>query len=109
MTGSVSWRYMAEPQRSLVCGNLPRVAAAWDYRCAAHQYRMLAAGHCHFVAFQRMLPWDHAAGWLLHREAGGWSARLDGGEYSPTRTDGGLLCAPDQASWRDLRTALFGN
>ena len=107
MTGSVSWRYMAEPQRSLVCRNLPRVAAAWDYRCAAHQYRMMAAGHCHFVAFQRMLPWDHAAGWLLHREAGGWSARLDGGEYSPACTDGGLLCAPDKESWQELRTALF--
>ena len=107
MAGSVSWRYMPEPLRSAVCRNLPRLGAAWDYRCAAHQYRMLAAGHCHFVVYNRLLPWDHAAGWLLHREAGGFSARLDGSAYDPAQTTGGLICAPDEASWQTLRTALF--
>lgn len=107
MAGSVSWRYMAELQRSRVCQNLPRVAAAWDYRCAAHQYRMVASGHCHYVVFQRLLPWDHAAGWLLHREAGGWSARLDGSDYDPASTTGGLICTPDRDSWIALRAALF--
>jgi fructose-1,6-bisphosphatase/inositol monophosphatase family enzyme len=107
MAGAVSWKYMPEPPQSLVCRNLPRLGAAWDYRCAAHQYRMLAAGHCHFSIYHRLLPWDHAAGWLLHREAGGWSARLDGTPYSPAQTTGGLICAPDEASWRALRSALF--
>ncbi len=107
MSGAVSWRYMPEPQRSLVCRNLPHFGIVWDYRCAAHQYRMLAAGHCHFVAFQRLLPWDHAAGWLLHHEAGGWSARLDGSPYTPTEAEGGLICAPDEASWHRVRDALF--
>lgn len=107
MTGSVSWRYMPEPPQSTVCRNLPRVGASWDYRCAAHQYRMLAAGHCHFAVYHRLLPWDHAAGWLLHREAGGWSARLDGTAYDPAQTTGGLICTPDEASWHTLRTALF--
>lgn len=107
LAGSVSWRYMPEPQRSTVCRNLWRLGAAWDYRCAAHQYRMLAAGHCHYVVFHRLLPWDHAAGWLLHREAGGWSARLDGSAYDPAQATGGLICAPDEATWRTLRTALF--
>ncbi len=109
MAGSVSWRYMSEPMRSAVCRNLPRLGAAWDYRCAAHQYRMLAAGHCHYVVFNRLLPWDHAAGWLLHQEAGGWSARLDGSAYDPAQTTGGLICTPDEASWNRLRTALFAD
>ncbi len=108
MAGALSWRFIPEPLRSEVCARLPRVAAAWDYRCAAHQYRMLAAGHCHYVAFHRLLPWDHAAGVLLHREAGGYSARLDGSPYSPAQTDGGLICAPDHASWAALNEALFG-
>lgn len=107
MAGSLSWKYMPEPPQSLVCRNLPRVGAAWDYRCAAHQYRMLAAGHCHFSIYHRLMPWDHAAGWLLHREAGGWSARLDGTPYSPAQTTGGLICAPDEAGWHALRAALF--
>lgn len=107
MTGSVSWRYMPEPRRSTVCSNLPRVGAAWDYRCAAHQYRMLAAGHCHYVVFNRLLPWDHAAGWLLHQEAGGWSARFDGTPYDPAQSNGGLVCAPDEAGWRALMDGLL--
>lgn len=109
MTGSLSWRFMPEPIRSQVCARLPRLAGAWDYRCAAHQYRLLAAGAAHFNVFHRLLPWDHAAGVLLHAEAGGYSARLDGSPYSPARTDGGLICAPDRASWQALHDALFGS
>lgn len=108
MAGNVSWRFLPEPQRSIVCGNLPRLGGSWDYRCAAHEYRMLASGHCHFLFFNRLYPWDHAPGWLLHREAGGYSARLDGSEYDPTVTDGGLICAPDRACWEALRETLLG-
>ncbi len=32
------------------------------------------------------MPWDHAPGWLLHREAGGYSARFDGTPVPPDRT-----------------------
>ena len=107
MTGNASWRFLPEPQRTAVCARLPRLGGSWDYRCAAHEYRMAAAGHCHFLLFNRLMPWDHAPGWLLHREAGGYSARLDGSAYTPTVTDGGLICAPDQASWQAVRDALL--
>jgi fructose-1,6-bisphosphatase/inositol monophosphatase family enzyme len=107
MSGNVSWRFMPEPQRGTVCGNLPRLGGSWDYRCAAHEYRMTAAGHCHFLVFNRLLPWDHAPGWLLHHEAGGYAARLDGSPYNATETDGGLICAPDRASWEALRATLL--
>ena len=107
MAGTVSWRYMQEPTRTQVCTRLPRLGAAWDYRCAAHQYRMLAAGHCHYAVYNRLLPWDHAAGVLLHSEAGGYAARLDGTPYDPASPEGGLICTPDRASWAALRTALF--
>jgi fructose-1,6-bisphosphatase/inositol monophosphatase family enzyme len=108
MTGNVSWRFLPEPQRSIVCANLPRLGGSWDYRCAAHEYRMAAGGHCHFLFFNRLMPWDHAPGWLLHREAGGYAARLDGSDYRPTVTDGGLICAPDRESWDALRAMLLG-
>ncbi len=107
MSGTVSWRFMPEPMRSTVCARLPRVAAAWDYRCAAHQYRMMSAGHCHYAVFHRMMPWDHAAGVLIFEEAGGYAARLDAAPYSPARADGGLIAAPDRASWAALHDALF--
>lgn len=107
MIGNVSWRYLPEAQRRLVCANLPRLGGSWDYRCAAHEYRMACAGHCHMLFFNRLLPWDHAPGWLLHQEAGGYSARLDGTPYSPLLTDGGLICAPDRASWQAVRDVLL--
>lgn len=107
MTGNVSWRFLPEPQRSAVAANLPRLGGCWDYRCAAHEYRMVCAGHCHLLFFNRLMPWDHAPGWLLHREAGGYSARLDGSVYTPLQTDGGLICAPDRQSWEEVRRVLL--
>jgi len=107
MTGSTAWRYMPAGMRAIVAAHLPRVAASFDLRCAAHEYRTLAAGHCNFLVFYRLMPWDHAPGWLLHREAGGYAARFDGSPYLPTRSDGGLICTSDEASFRALRTALL--
>ncbi len=69
---------------------------------------MAAAGHCHLLFYNRLMPWDHAAGWLLHREAGGYSAHFDGIGYRPTRLTGGLICAPDKASWQLARDACWG-
>jgi fructose-1,6-bisphosphatase/inositol monophosphatase family enzyme len=109
MTGNVSWRYLSEPQRAVVCANLPKLGACWDYRCAAHEYRMASAGHCHLLFFNRMMPWDHAPGWLLHQEAGGYSARLDGKPYTPLSTDGGLICTTDRESWRAVRDTLLSS
>jgi fructose-1,6-bisphosphatase/inositol monophosphatase family enzyme len=108
MTGNVSWRYLPEAQRRTLCANLPLLGGSWDYRCAAHEYRMACAGHCHVLFFNRLLPWDHAPGWLLHQESGGYSARLDGSPYTPLRTDGGLICAPDRESWQAVRDVLLG-
>ncbi len=108
MTAILSWQFLPEPRRGHVCAALPRLAASWNYRCAGHEYRLAAAGHCHALLYHRLLPWDHAPGWLLHREAGGYSARFDGSAYTPLEVAGGLICAPDRASWTLLRDALLG-
>ncbi|WP_262298101.1 inositol monophosphatase family protein [Microvirga sesbaniae] len=108
MSGCASWHHMPEPMRSAVAANLPGFGAVACYRCAAHEYRMAAAGHCHFLLHGKLMPWDHAAGWLLHREAGGYAARFDGAPYRPTLHDGGILCAPDAESWRTIHERLFG-
>jgi fructose-1,6-bisphosphatase/inositol monophosphatase family enzyme len=108
MVGAVSWNWMHEPLRSQVPGRLPRLAAAVSYRCAAHEYRLVAGGHAHLLIYNRLLPWDHAAGWLLHAEAGGYAARFDGQPYDPARhREGGLICAPDRAGWEAAHRALI--
>ena len=107
MTGTLSWRYLPEPRRGRMIQGAARLAGVWDFRCAAHQYRLIADGKMHFSVYHRLLPWDHAPGWLLHREAGGHAARFDGGAYDPLRQDGGLICAPDRESWAALENCLF--
>lgn len=100
--------YLPEPLRTRVLTNLPQLGSATWLRCSAHEYRMAAAGFCHVLFYNRLMPWDHAAGWLLHQEAGGYSARFDGSPYTPAETTGGLICAPDQASWAAVQAALIG-
>jgi fructose-1,6-bisphosphatase/inositol monophosphatase family enzyme len=107
LSGTASWPLLPEPLRSRVPGNLPRVRSVANYRCAAHEYRLLAGGYSHFALFAKLMVWDHAAGWLLHREAGGYAARFDGSPYLPIHREGGLLCAPDEESWHALHAALF--
>lgn len=108
MHGVAGSGFLPEPMRSVVAQNLPKMAMSFWMRSAAQEYRMAAAGHCHVLVYNKLMPWDHAAGWLLHKEAGGYSAQLDGRPYRPDRLTGGLICAPDLDSWRLIRSALFG-
>lgn len=107
MHAIIGTNFLLEPLRTTVNGNLSRLGMSAWLRCAAHEYRMAAAGHCDVLFYNKLMPWDHAAGWLLHREAGGYSAHFDGTAYHPTHLTGGLICAPDEASWRLVAEALL--
>ncbi|OWJ68284.1 inositol monophosphatase family protein [Inquilinus limosus] len=74
--------------------------------CAGADYIDAVEGRIDILAYRKLFPWDHAAGTLLHAEAGGWSAVLDGTRYRPTLRQGPILVAPDQASWRAARAAM---
>lgn len=109
MVGCVAWHQLVGPVKTTLLGNLAKVRAAPSYRCGAHEYRMIAGGHYHFLLQGKIMPWDHAAGWLIHREAGGFAARLDGSPYNAATHSGGILCAPDEDSWHLLQGALFAS
>jgi fructose-1,6-bisphosphatase/inositol monophosphatase family enzyme len=104
----ISTTYLPEPLRTSVSGRVSRLATTTSLRCAAHEYRTAAAGHCHVLMYNRLMPWDHVPGWLLHHEAGGYSAHFDGTPYHPAHFSGGLICAPDAESWSAVREALLG-
>lgn len=108
MLGAVSWGYMNPELKARILPRLAGLAATVNFRCAAHEYRLAATGGAHLLAYNRMYPWDHAAGVLIHAEAGGHSARPDGAPYSPLVHTGGLVCAPDRASWEAAVAHLFG-
>ena len=68
---------------------------------------MLVTAAMSFCLNAGITPWDHAAGVLIHSEAGGYAALVSGEPYRPTMTDGFLLSAPDQQSWEEVRKAVF--
>lgn len=107
MDAIVGVNFLPEPLRTTVAGNLSKLGMTAWLRCAAHEYRMAASGHCHLLFYNKLMPWDHAAGWLLHREAGGYSAHFDGSPYRPVNLTGGLLCAPDEASWHVAQQVIL--
>jgi fructose-1,6-bisphosphatase/inositol monophosphatase family enzyme len=87
-----------------------RVRTVRSARCAGIEYLRLAAGEMHFSLFTKLMPWDHAPGVLLHREAGGHAAYLEGGAYEPAAIKrSGLLLAPDPDSWQQLHRLLLGD
>jgi fructose-1,6-bisphosphatase/inositol monophosphatase family enzyme len=108
MTSTTSWYLMPEPMRSRVAANLAKVKASFAYRCAAYEYRVVAEGLVDFSLHYKLMPWDHAAGVLIHAEAGGYSALLDGSPYLPTKFEGGIISAPNRESWQMVHDALLG-
>jgi fructose-1,6-bisphosphatase/inositol monophosphatase family enzyme len=71
------------------------------------EYIQLASGRRTAMVLTWELPWDHAAGLLLHAEAGGVAMAADG---SPFRIGGGnpmpFLVAPDAETARLVLSAL---
>jgi fructose-1,6-bisphosphatase/inositol monophosphatase family enzyme len=108
MTGMVSWKYFDKPERQTIPGAFPRFADVSSFRCCGQEYRLAAAGHCHFLMYGRLNPWDHAPGSLLYAEAGGCARLLEDAPYRAGAVSKGLLCAPDRDSWLDIRSAFFG-
>lgn len=107
MHGAVSWYYMQEPLRSRVVANSGAFWGTYGYRCGGQEMRLMATGGCHFLVYAKLSPWDHIAGVLVLQEAGAHVAHLDGSPYQPGDLDGGLLFAPDQASWTIICDTLF--
>lgn len=71
---------------------------------AAHEYWALAENRVQVSSFSRLKPWDHAAGVLIHAEAGGYSAMLDGTPYRPAdQQKRGILSAPSKTVWEKVR------
>lgn len=99
--------HMFEPDfREKLAPRLLRFLRTTTWRCSAWEYRMLATGAMSFCLNESLKPWDHAAGVLIHAEAGGYAATMTGEPYRPVMTSGHLLAAPGKTSWQEIRDAL---
>ena len=82
------------------------MAAGRNLRCSGIEYLELASGRAHLCVPVRLKPWDHAAGVLMHREAGGFSAFADGSDYTPMVHEGLLIVAPNAENWHTVRDMI---
>lgn len=106
MHGFVPLHMFPPAYQAALAPRLPRIGRTTTWRCSAFEYRMVATGAMHFSFNAGLSPWDHAAGVLIHAEAGGYGALLTGEPYRPTMVSGRLLLASDRASWHALRRLL---
>lgn len=108
MHGAALTRFLAPEARAHVQAAAPRFGALGPgVSCAGVDYPRLVDGEEDFVLFHRTLPWDHAPGTLLLREAGGTARRPDGTPYRPADDGVGLLNAADPACWETVRALLL--
>ena len=107
MVGHISITFMPSEGKAELLANLAKVRVAANYRVAGHDYRTLASGHCHFVAYNKLMPWDHLGGTLIAEEAGGFARRFDGSRYLPQHRTGGLIVTTDPDTWSLLRREVF--
>ncbi|MEH1012041.1 inositol monophosphatase family protein [Micromonospora sp. CPCC 206060] len=106
--GAAMTRFLPPPLRERVEAGIGRLGDVHDgQHCAGREYLDLLTGDQQFVLFWRTLPWDHAPGVLLVREAGGVARRFDGTEYHPGDDRRGLLVAADESTWQTVHTALL--
>ncbi|MEL6365563.1 MAG: inositol monophosphatase [Pseudomonadota bacterium] len=85
-----AWRERVEP-------NLAALGKPMRSLCSAYVYLRLATGENDYGLHGKLMPWDHAAGTLMLREAGGRAGFIDAEEhYAPQIYDDRplLTCSP---------------
>jgi len=108
LAGTAYSRFMPE---ELVAPLMARAAAHRQLPsviCAAHEYTQIALGLKDYTHYYRLLPWDHAPGALIVREAGGVVRHPDGRDYDLFDKSESTLLSPDEGTWQRARAELFG-
>lgn len=106
MTGLINSNAYGREYRDAVRPKKAAFKEVLRYGSAACAYRALSAGERDFSIYNHLWSWDHAAGVLIHSEAGGYTARVDGAAYRPIDRVPGLLSAPDEDTWRRIDAFL---
>jgi fructose-1,6-bisphosphatase/inositol monophosphatase family enzyme len=108
LAGTVYIRYMPEDLAAPIAARAAAHHHVPGVICAAHEYTQVATGQKDYVHYYRLLPWDHAPGALIVREAGGVVRHTDGREYDIFDQRESTLLSPDEPTWQRARADLFG-
>ncbi|HXK18826.1 MAG TPA: inositol monophosphatase family protein [Polyangiaceae bacterium] len=108
LAGSLYVRYMPEELAKPLSARGAAHRAVPGVICATHEYTEIALGHKDYTHYYRLLPWDHAPGALIVREAGGVVRHPDGRDYDVFDQRESTLLSPDEPTWQRARADLFG-
>ncbi len=99
LNGFIARKFLPKIIRPEIEARLEDIQSYKSYGCAAHDYLALLEGERDFSMYTRIKPWDHLAGSLILKEAGGESLKWDKSAYRPGDEWGGLINTPDKSLW----------
>lgn len=100
-------RFMPDEWKGAIGAHSALIGRSSSFLCSAVDYTNVARGKHDFVTYHRMLPWDHAPGSLILREAGGVVRNMETGlDYTPRMLKGPHLVARDEESWQRTADAI---
>ncbi len=106
-TGILPLHLLPQPLKERIAPKLASFERIISYRCACHEYRILSEGSIDFSITALLNAWDHAAGELICREAGGYSAMMaTGAPYRAHLREGRLLIARSRDIWMKVNDHL---
>jgi fructose-1,6-bisphosphatase/inositol monophosphatase family enzyme len=106
-SGLIGDRVRKEFDRQLPDKQRQKLGELTTLRCAGREYIEILAGQYSFNIYRMTKPWDHAAGALMLREAGGDALRFNGAPYRPAdRMESGIIGAATPQILGDVK-AIF--
>jgi fructose-1,6-bisphosphatase/inositol monophosphatase family enzyme len=106
ISGSAYGRAKSGVRAAKALNDSGRIRGVHNQGCSGLEYMALARGISQFSLHSRSLPWDHAAGMLITREAGGCASFLDGSVYDARIIDRPVLATASMAGWHVVHDIL---
>lgn len=107
LTGFVGYKVAKTFDEQLSKAQRARFGSISTLRCAGAEYLEILSGRAQFSLYRSTKPWDHAAGTLMMREAGGGAIQFAGAPYVPTQPlNAGLIAASTAEALAEARSAL---
>lgn len=107
LIGYVGYRIIKEFDRQLGEAQRAKLGRLSTLSCAGLEYIELLSGRADFNLYRMTKPWDHAAGSLMMREAGGGSVQFNGSPYAPTQSLAAGLISSTSGEALDEAKALL--
>ena len=107
LNGFVGYKIAKSFDEQLSPDQRGRLGTITTLRCAGAEYLEILAGRANFSLYRTTKPWDHAAGTLMMREAGGGAVQFGAAPYMPAQPlNAGLITASTEEALSEAKALL---